>query len=73
MVVLSVHKILGQGIVCQGIILSGELNVNDKVVIYPNEIKSVIKSIEVYSDQVKKGKKGEIVGVSLKDLSIKNI
>ena len=47
--VLKVHKIIGIGIVAQGIVLSGQLNKNDDLIILPSNKNTKAKELQIYN------------------------
>lgn len=71
--VLKKHKILGSGVVIQGIVLSGEIEEGDDVVILPTFTKTKVKSLEIFNVKTQKGSYSQIVGCSLQGLHAQDI
>lgn len=60
-----VFTLTGHGTVITGTLISGQIEIEDEVLIYPSKIEARIRSLQVHGDERKKAFPGERVGVNL--------
>lgn len=71
--VLDVFKIGGVGTVVAGVIKSGYVQPGEQVHIEPGNIRTEVKSVEIFHEQVAAGIAGDCVGINVKGISVSQI
>lgn len=66
-------NIKGIGTIVTGTLLRGEMEINQSVEILPLNIKTRVKSIQIFHQNINKAKAGDRVGINLKGVDIKNL
>ncbi|MBY9008018.1 MAG: GTP-binding protein [Candidatus Lokiarchaeota archaeon] len=63
----------GKGTIITGTIVSGKVKINQEIIILPLNLKSRVKSIEIYSKNTELAKVGYRVGINIKNIDIKDL
>lgn len=63
----------GFGTIITGTLLDGDLNIGDEVVLFPNEIPSKVKNIQVHGEKVDNAHSGQRVAVNLANVKKEDI
>lgn len=63
----------GFGTIITGTLLDGDLNTGDEVVLFPNEIPSKVKNIQVHGEKVESAHSGQRVAVNLANVKKEDI
>lgn len=71
--ILKKHKILGSGIVVQGMVLSGEVKKDDDILILPTFFKTKVKSLEIFNVSHESASVSSIVGLSLANVRFEDL
>lgn len=66
-------SVSGFGTVVTGTIISGTINVNDNVCIYPNEIECKVRNIQVYEENCNEAYAGQRCALNLSNVKKENI
>jgi elongation factor 1-alpha len=71
--VQDVYKIKGAGTVPVGRVETGKMQIGDKIIINPGEIKAEIRSIEMHHEAMKTAQAGDNIGFNLRGVESKAI
>ena len=71
--VFQTHKIMGTGTVARAVVKRGAFAVGDKVEILPQMVKSEIASIEEKGKSIASAETGQIIGVWLRGISLRDV
>ncbi|KDR94094.1 selenocysteine-specific elongation factor [Peptoclostridium litorale DSM 5388] len=66
-------SIKGFGTVVTGTLMEGKMNVDDEMMIYPNEIKTKIRSVQVHGESQKTAYAGQRVAINLANVKVEEI
>ena len=66
-------SIKGFGTVVTGTLMEGKMNVDDEMMIYPNEIKTKIRSVQVHGESQKTAYAGQRVAINLANVKVEEV